>query len=62
MSPSFEANPIGHHEATVAEVLTLLKLLDLGEQDLGAGRTKPVAEIVARLRTKRVGGSRSSSA
>jgi hypothetical protein len=31
----------------------LLKILALGNQDLEAGRVKPVAEVVARLRAKR---------
>jgi prevent-host-death family protein len=35
------------------ETLALLKILALGNQDLEAGRVKPVAEVVARLRAKR---------
>jgi prevent-host-death family protein len=35
------------------ETLALLKLLALGQQDVDAGRVKPVAEVVARLRAKR---------
>lgn len=35
------------------EALALLKLLALGNQDFAAGRFKPVAEVVARLRAKR---------
>ena len=35
------------------ETLALLKILALGTQDLEAGRVKPVAEVVARLRAKR---------
>lgn len=35
------------------ETLALLKILALGNQDLAAGKVKPVAEVVARLRAKR---------
>lgn len=35
------------------EILALLKILALGNQDVAAGRTKPVADVVARLRAKR---------
>ncbi|MCE4062991.1 type II toxin-antitoxin system Phd/YefM family antitoxin [Pandoraea sputorum] len=35
------------------EALALLKLLALGNQDLAAGKVKPVADVVARLRKKR---------
>ena len=35
------------------ESLALLKLLALGNRDVEAGRVKPVAEVVARLRAKR---------
>ena len=35
------------------EALALLKLLALGNRDVEAGRVKPVAEVVARLRAKR---------
>lgn len=41
---SFEKTP---------ETLALLKILALSDQDLEAGRVKPVADVVARLRTKR---------
>lgn len=34
------------------ETLALLKLLALGRQDIDAGRTRPVAEVVDRLRNK----------
>jgi prevent-host-death family protein len=34
------------------ESLALLKILALGNQDVAAGKTKPAAEIVARLRAK----------
>ena len=36
------------------QTLALLKMLALGQQDVDAGRVKPVAEVVARLRAKRV--------
>lgn len=35
------------------ETLALLKILALGQQDVAAGRVKPVADVVARLRAKR---------
>ena len=35
------------------ETLALLKILAVGNQDLEAGRVKPVANVVARLRAKR---------
>ncbi|AJP60027.1 antitoxin, Phd family protein [Pandoraea vervacti] len=38
------------------EALALLKVLALGNQDVAAGKVKPVAEVVARLRKKRSGG------
>ena len=34
------------------ETLALLKILALGNKDIEAGRTKPMAEVVARLRAK----------
>ena len=34
------------------ETLALLKILALGNQDVAAGKVKPVADIVARLRAK----------
>ena len=34
------------------ETLALLKILAIGNQDLEAGRVKPVADVVARLRAK----------
>lgn len=36
------------------ETLALLKILALGNQDVAAGKIKPVANVVARLRTKQV--------
>ncbi len=35
------------------ETLALLKILALGNQEVEAGRVKPVTEVVARLRAKR---------
>lgn len=35
------------------QTLALLKILAIGNQDLEAGRVKPVAEVVERLRAKR---------
>ncbi|MBK5913694.1 type II toxin-antitoxin system Phd/YefM family antitoxin [Rhodocyclus purpureus] len=34
------------------ETLALLKILALGNQDVAAGRVKPVADVVARLRAR----------
>ena len=35
------------------ETLALLKILALGNQDVAAGKVKPAADVVARLRAKR---------
>lgn len=35
------------------ETLALLKILAIGQQDVEAGRVKPVADVVERLRAKR---------
>lgn len=35
------------------ETLALLKMLALGNQEVAAGKLKPVADVVARLRAKR---------
>lgn len=35
------------------ETLALLKLLALGQDDISAGRTAPLAEVASRLREKR---------
>ena len=43
---------LASYEETQA-TLALLKILALGNQDVAAGKVKPVAEVVARLRTKR---------
>ena len=40
------------------ETLALLKVLALGQQDVEAGRVRPVADVVARLRAKRAGSDR----
>jgi hypothetical protein len=37
------------------ETSALLEILSLGTKDVAAGRVKPVAEVVARLRAKRPG-------
>ncbi|MCG6117256.1 MAG: type II toxin-antitoxin system Phd/YefM family antitoxin [Aquimonas sp.] len=37
------------------ETLALLKLLALGQQDFEAGRVRPAAEVIARLRRTRSG-------
>ena len=36
------------------ETLAMLKILALGNQDVAAGKVKPAADVVARLRAKRV--------
>lgn len=38
------------------ETLALLKILALGNQDVAAGKVKPVADVVTRLRAKRAVG------
>lgn len=43
---------VASFEAT-QETLALLKILALGNQDVAAGKIKPVADVVARLRAKR---------
>ena len=35
------------------ETLALLKILALGNRDIEAGKTRPVAEVVKRIRSKR---------
>ena len=35
------------------ETLALLKILALGNQDVAAGKVKPMADVLARLRSKR---------
>jgi len=41
------------YEAT-QESLALLKLLALGNQEVAAGKVKPVGEVVARLKAKKI--------
>jgi prevent-host-death family protein len=36
------------------ETLALLKILALGNQDVAAGKIKPAADVIARLRAKKV--------
>lgn len=43
---------VASYEETQA-TLALLKILALGNQDVAAGKVKPVADVVARLRAKR---------
>lgn len=43
---------VGSFEET-QETLALLNILALGTQDVGAGKVKPVADVVVRLRAKR---------
>lgn len=38
------------------ETRALLKILALGNQEIGAGKAKPVAAVVARLRAKQDAG------
>ena len=38
------------------ETLALLKILALGNREIEAGKVKPVADVVARLRAKRSAG------
>ena len=37
----------------IQETLAMLKILALGNQDVAAGKVKPAADVVARLRAKR---------
>lgn len=56
MRNTSEAKPISYPKASfekTPETLALLKILALGHQEMAAGKVKPVAEIVARLRAKR---------
>ena len=38
--------------ATEPETLALLKVLALGNQEIAAGRVKPIGEVVSRLKAK----------
>jgi len=44
---------IASYEET-QETLALLKILALGNQEIAAGKVKPVADVVARLRARHV--------
>jgi prevent-host-death family protein len=44
---------VASYEAT-QETLALLKVLALGQQEWATGKVKPVAEVVARLKAKKV--------
>ena len=46
---------VASYEAT-QETLALLKILALGNREVEAGRVKPVADVVRRLRAKKNGG------
>lgn len=39
------------------ETLAMLKIVAMGERDIREGRTKPIEEVVARLKAKRPGGN-----
>jgi prevent-host-death family protein len=43
---------VASHEAT-QETLALLKVLALGQQDVAAGKIKPLFDVVARLKAKK---------
>ena len=43
---------VASYEAT-QETLALLKVLALGQQEWAAGKVKPIAEVVARLKAKK---------
>lgn len=45
---------VASYEAT-QEQLALLKILALGNREVEAGRVKPIADVVRRLRTKKTG-------
>ena len=44
---------VASYEAT-QETLALLKVLALGQQEVAAGKVKPLSDVVARLKTKRI--------
>lgn len=44
---------VASYEAT-QETLAMLKLLALGNQEVAAGQVKPLSDVVARLKAKRV--------
>ena len=43
---------VASYEAT-QETLALLKVLALGQQEVAAGKVKPLSDVVARLKAKR---------
>ncbi|MEY2776849.1 MAG: hypothetical protein RLY30_947 [Pseudomonadota bacterium] len=43
---------VASYEAT-QETLALLKVLALGQQDVAAGKVKPLSDVVARLKAKK---------
>jgi len=46
---------IATYEST-QETLALLKILALGNQEIAEGKTKPIANVVRRLRSKKIAG------
>jgi hypothetical protein len=52
MRYSSRTKPVNFRRAN-AETLALLKILALGNREVAAGRIKPIADVVARLRAKR---------
>ena len=46
---------IATYEST-QETLALLKILALGNQEIAEGKTKPIADVVRRLRSKKIAG------
>jgi hypothetical protein len=47
-----QVKPTSYREAR--ETLALLKILALGSQEVAAGKVKPAADVVARLRAGRM--------
>ena len=59
MRNSSQAKPVSYAKASfekTPETVALLKILALGYQETAAGKVKPVAEVIARLRAKRATG------
>lgn len=46
---------IATYEST-QETLALLKILALGNQEIAEGKTRPIADVVRRLRSKKIAG------
>ncbi len=46
---------VASFEAT-QETLALLKVLALGNEEVGAGRVKPIGEVISRLKAKKAKG------